>query len=148
MEIENFLSKSAVKSKGTIEDVLGMHRLKKENKGILQNFYHSNQRANQDKNLMLTNKRFRDKLCSKERKYSLAGEKKSLVMVIGDRGTGVGSRIKGHRRYVGRWKQELHGRNTTMYIKNENRTSQTCVYCFLPIVHPQQRLVIKNKEVL
>ncbi|KAI8884326.1 hypothetical protein K501DRAFT_164491, partial [Backusella circina FSU 941] len=69
-------------------------------------------------------------------------------MFIGDRGTGVGSRSKGHRRYDGRWKQELHGRNTTVCITNENKTSQTCGYCFSPIVHPRQRLVIKNKEVL
>ncbi|KAI8875664.1 hypothetical protein K501DRAFT_280152 [Backusella circina FSU 941] len=46
------------------------------------------------------------------------------------------------------WKQELHGRNTTVCITNEYKTSQTCVYCFSPIVHPPQRLVIKNKEVL
>lgn len=39
-------------------------------------------------------------------------------MYIGDRVTGVGSRIKGFRRYGGRWKEEMH-----LEAVNENLTS-------------------------
>ncbi|GAA5796407.1 hypothetical protein HPULCUR_001779 [Helicostylum pulchrum] len=37
------------------------------------------------------------------------GKKSKLIMLIGDRGTGVGSRIKDHLRYSGKWKQDIHG---------------------------------------
>ena len=68
-------------------------------------------------------------------------------MLIGDRGTGVGSRIKGHLRYGGKWKQILHGRHTQVCIVNENNTSQTCVYCFHKLHHAVQKRTIKGKEV-
>jgi hypothetical protein len=126
---------------------VAVHRLKKENKGALQQFYRSNQQANQGKNVTLTNKRFWDRLCSTERK-AVKVNKKSLVMFIGDRGTGVGSTIKGHRRYGGKWKQEIHGRNTTVCITNEHKTSQKCVYCFSPVIHSQKRVPVNNKEIL
>jgi hypothetical protein len=133
-DVERFLSRAASESTRSIQDVVAVHRLKKENKGALQQFYHSNQQANQGKNVTLTNKRFRDRLCSTERKAVKVD--KSLVMFIGDRGTGVGSTIRGHRRYGGKWKQKIHGRNTTVCIIKEHKTSQTCVYCFSPVIHP------------
>ncbi|KAI9246148.1 hypothetical protein EDC94DRAFT_653427 [Helicostylum pulchrum] len=40
--------------------------------------------------------------------FTRSDTKKKLVMLIGDRGTGVGSRIKGFRRYGGKWKEEIH----------------------------------------
>ncbi|KAI8356640.1 hypothetical protein BD560DRAFT_406466, partial [Blakeslea trispora] len=54
-------------------------------------------------------------------------------MMIGDRGMGVGSRIKRHLRYVS--------------ITNENYTSQTCVYCFHKLQHPKQLIQVKGKTV-
>ncbi|KAI8364943.1 hypothetical protein BD560DRAFT_402526, partial [Blakeslea trispora] len=68
-------------------------------------------------------------------------------MKIGDRGMGVGSRIKRHLRYGGTWKQDNHARYTTVSITNENYTSQTCVYCLHKLQHPKQLIQVKSKTV-
>ncbi|PHZ09987.1 uncharacterized protein RHIMIDRAFT_41440 [Rhizopus microsporus ATCC 52813] len=60
---------------------------------------------------------------------------------------GVGSTIKGYRRYGGKWKQCMHGMNINVCITNENMTSQTCMYCFSKLDHPIHRKVIKGKEI-
>ncbi|KAI9264014.1 hypothetical protein EDC94DRAFT_517810 [Helicostylum pulchrum] len=62
-------------------------------------------------------------------------------MFVGDRGTGVGSRIKGHRRYGGRRLEE-----DVVCITNEHNTSQTCLYYFEKLEHPRQ-LVTKQGKV-
>jgi hypothetical protein len=69
-------------------------------------------------------------------------------MFIGDRGFGVGSRIKGFRRYGGAWKQNIHGQYTNACITNERNTSQTCVFCFNKLDHPKCRKMMNGKEVL
>ncbi|KAI8382420.1 hypothetical protein BD560DRAFT_386546 [Blakeslea trispora] len=68
-------------------------------------------------------------------------------MMIGDRGMGVGSRIKQHLRYGGTWKQDNHARYTAVSITNENNTSQTCVYCFYKLQHSKQLMQVKDKTV-
>ncbi|KAI9354377.1 hypothetical protein BD770DRAFT_324854 [Pilaira anomala] len=69
-------------------------------------------------------------------------------MFIGDRGFGVGSSIKGHLKYGGKWKHKVHGRYTHAVITNENFTSQTCLYCFGKLDHPNHTKLLKGKEVL
>ncbi|KAI8091844.1 hypothetical protein BDF21DRAFT_332801 [Thamnidium elegans] len=58
-------------------------------------------------------------------------------MFIGDRGTGIGSRVKGFRRFRGKWKEEIHSEAVNECLTNENLTSQTYVFCFDRLVHPQ-----------
>lgn len=58
-------------------------------------------------------------------------------MFIGDRGTGIGSRIKGFRRYGGTWKEGIHAEAASVCITNENLTSKTCVFCFSRLNHPR-----------
>jgi hypothetical protein len=68
-------------------------------------------------------------------------------MFIGDRGTGVGSRIKGHLRYGGKWKEQLHSQYTNVCITNEHYTSQTCVFCYSKLAHPTIHKRIKGKSI-
>ncbi|KAI8366167.1 hypothetical protein BD560DRAFT_332302 [Blakeslea trispora] len=68
-------------------------------------------------------------------------------MMIGDRGFGVGSRIKRHLRYGNTWKQDNHARYTTVSITNETNTSQACVFCFHKLQHPKQLIQVKGKAV-
>lgn len=58
--------------------------------------------------------------------------------MVGDRGTRVGSRIKGHRRYGGNWLERMRGRRENVCITSEYKTSQTCIYCFEQLEHPQR----------
>ncbi|KAI9267569.1 hypothetical protein EDC94DRAFT_514982 [Helicostylum pulchrum] len=67
-------------------------------------------------------------------------------MFVGDRGTGVGSRIKDHQRYGGRWLEELRGKRGVVCIANKHNISQTCLYCFEKLEHPCQ-LVTKQGKV-
>src|SRR6478735_836924 len=67
-------------------------------------------------------------------------------MFIGDRGTGVGSRIKGFKRYGGQWKEVIHSEATNVCVTNENLTSKTCIFCFRRLTHPRIS-VTKNGEV-
>ncbi|KAI8393677.1 uncharacterized protein BYT42DRAFT_15226 [Radiomyces spectabilis] len=54
----------------------------------------------------------------------------NLVMCIGNAGTGVGSRIRGHARRGGKKMRTEHSKNTTVAITNEFCSSKTCVFCF------------------
>ncbi|KAL0095493.1 hypothetical protein J3Q64DRAFT_1629365, partial [Phycomyces blakesleeanus] len=56
---------------------------------------------------------------------------------IGVWGTGVGFRIKGFRKYGGKWKQKIHGEAANVCITNECKTSQTCIFCFSPLTSPR-----------
>ena len=91
-------------------------------------------------------------ITAEERKFltkaNTGADKKQTLMFIGDRGTGVGSRIKGFRKYGGRWKEQLRGKHVTVCITNEHMTSQTCIYCYQELCHPKAILTKKNKQVL
>ncbi|KAI9247411.1 hypothetical protein EDC94DRAFT_364085 [Helicostylum pulchrum] len=68
-------------------------------------------------------------------------------MFIGDRGYGVGSNIKGHIKYGGKWKPAIHSRYTSVCITNEHHTSQTCLFCYGKLDHPLKTVVSKNGKV-
>lgn len=59
------------------------------------------------------------------------------MQFVGDRGTGVGSRTKGFRRYGGMWLERLRSYQNKVYITNEHNTSQLCIYCFEMSCHPK-----------
>ncbi|CEG63524.1 hypothetical protein RMATCC62417_00653 [Rhizopus microsporus] len=99
----------------------------------------------------LTDSRFRDRWCSKQRRVLRAvhpeQERKALVMFMGDRGIGIGSTIKGYRRYGGQWKQNRHSKDVAVCITNEHKTSQTCTYCFGQLRRPTARYLVSGKTV-
>ncbi|KAI9260945.1 hypothetical protein EDC94DRAFT_673774 [Helicostylum pulchrum] len=77
-------------------------------------------KASAKRKIEILDYKFRHRLCTKERKGMKEG-KKHLAMLIGDRGTGVGSTVKGHCRYGGTWKQKIH---VCVSIRN-NKNVQT-----------------------
>ncbi|KAI8370325.1 uncharacterized protein BYT42DRAFT_83600 [Radiomyces spectabilis] len=64
----------------------------------------------------------------------------NLVMCIGNAGTGVGCRIRGHARRGGKKMRTGHSRNTTVAITNEFCSSKTCVFCFQQTELAKRRL--------
>lgn len=68
-------------------------------------------------------------------------------MLIGDRGHCIGSRIKGHNRYGGKWKEIIQAQNTYVCVTNEHMTSQICVFCYNPLHHPKYEKLIKGKTI-
>lgn len=59
-------------------------------------------------------------------------------MFVGDRSTGVGSHIKGFRRYGKKLLMEMRGKRGVVYITNEHYTSQTCLICYQKLEHPRR----------
>ncbi|KAI9255920.1 hypothetical protein EDC94DRAFT_222963 [Helicostylum pulchrum] len=90
-------------------------------------------------------RRTKDRLCAEERKK--AAEKVCPVMFISDRGHGIRSRIKGHVKYGGTWKEKIHSRYTSVFVTNEHNSSQTCVFCFKKLTH-SIKIVEKNNEAI
>ncbi|KAK4516805.1 uncharacterized protein ATC70_011784 [Mucor velutinosus] len=89
--------------------------------------------------------RFRSCFASRERSFCAGVRPQtSLAMFIRDRGLCVGSRLKGHLKYGGKWKPRLHSSVATVHTTNERKTSQTCMYCFGPISYPTQSIKAKN----
>lgn len=83
-----------------------------------------------------------DRVCSAERRSCppCPSQKSStrLIMFVGDRGYGYGSRVKNHVRLGGPWKPLKHSLYASVCITNEHNTSQTCVFCFQKTDHPQK----------
>ena len=158
-EAERKLSEKSLKAANTSEKIVNDYIFMQENRQTMRDFYdtaRSSKRRIRQEYLM---KKAKERLCSRERKAmnpkathdrkkkQKATNPKHLVMMIGDRGFGVGSRIKKHLRYGGTWKQDLHAKYTTVCITNENNTSQTCVYCFKKLSYSKRRIVKENKVI-
>ncbi|KAG0258671.1 hypothetical protein DFQ27_004523 [Actinomortierella ambigua] len=70
------------------------------------------------------------------------------ILLIGDSGTGVGSRIKGHARRSGGKMRAQHIRYCTIGMMDEYRTSKTCVFCFHQVRLARHRRMVKGQEKL
>jgi hypothetical protein len=70
------------------------------------------------------------------------------INFVGDRGYCVNSRIKGFRKYGGKWKPTRHSRYCPTIITNEYNSSQTCVYCFAKTTHPAKAVTTKKGVLL
>jgi hypothetical protein len=64
---------------------------------------------------------------------------------IGDAGTGVGSRLKGHARRGGGKIREQHRQHGTVVMTNEFMTSKTCPFCFCRTKLARSRRLIDNQ---
>ncbi|KAF9167971.1 hypothetical protein DFQ26_002196 [Actinomortierella ambigua] len=70
------------------------------------------------------------------------------VLLIGESGTGVGSRIQGHARRGGGKMRAEHIRYCTIAMTDEFRTSKTCVFCFQQVRLARHRRKVKGNEKL
>ena len=104
----------------------------------LRSFYCNNRFNRKRRTLELCSNKTKDRLASKERRFLLPADQRadSLVMAIGDRGTGVGSTIKGYNRRGGTWLLKRHERYCTTVLTSEFMTSQLCIYCYSRLSHP------------
>ncbi|KAI8327443.1 hypothetical protein EDC96DRAFT_453312, partial [Choanephora cucurbitarum] len=62
---------------------------------------------------------------------------------VEDRGTGVGSKAKGHRRYGGKRLEKMCGQTVIVCITNKHMTSQMCLHYFQKMEYP---LFVKEKD--
>lgn len=73
--------------------------------------------------------------------------KPSSITFVGDRGFGVGSSIKDHLKYGGKWKQETRSKYTNTVITNVNMTPHTCLYRYSKLDHPVHVTTIEGKKI-
>ncbi|KAG1584000.1 hypothetical protein G6F48_008166 [Rhizopus delemar] len=113
--IENSLSQKVISTSNvSVEQLKHNFDAHVEHRKKLRGFYNTGNRMNERRHREIQKHRFTHRICTKERKAlsqtsgNNPSTKKKLVMFIGDRGTGVGSRIKGFKRYGGRWKEVIH----------------------------------------
>ncbi|RCH88096.1 hypothetical protein CU097_004618 [Rhizopus azygosporus] len=143
METEALLSKVDTTSTRSLEHLNELHNTYIEHKHIIRNFHYLPSRLKQKRAYELQKRKYTDRLCSDERRYATSSRKVKHIMFVGDRGLGIGSRIKGYMRYGGHWKPLKHSLYTSVCITSEHNTSQTCIYCFQKPSHPLQT-VYKN----
>ncbi|KAI9482747.1 MAG: hypothetical protein EXX96DRAFT_453159, partial [Benjaminiella poitrasii] len=67
-------------------------------------------------------------------------------MFVGDRGLGIGSRLKGHLKYGGNWKPVKNSLFTPVLVTNEHNSSQTCLFCYKKLSHPVGAMTNKKGE--
>ncbi|CAO3630821.1 unnamed protein product [Mucor fragilis] len=157
-QIEKTMRESSLNGAATAQSYLSSFSVHQSSSNALQAFYDSPARRAQNRHLELHNKTQRNKICASERKFVVQHKKGPVeegqsrrkpkpIMMIGDSGLGVGSSIKGHRRYGGNWKQALQGGNTHVCRTSEYMTSQTCMYCFSKLTHPTSKQMVKGKVV-
>ncbi|GAA5803126.1 hypothetical protein HPULCUR_008601 [Helicostylum pulchrum] len=136
VEIEKELYESSLWTATSIDDLTNKYSKHDGYKENLRDFYYSKSMVKQ---------RRRSKLSLQQRKF--VGNKSKSIMFIGDRGYGVGSNIKGHIKYGGKWKPAIHSRYTSVRITNDHHTSQTCLFCYGKLDHPLKTVVSKNGKV-
>ncbi|KAF9574644.1 hypothetical protein EC968_005874 [Mortierella alpina] len=69
------------------------------------------------------------------------------IMLIGDAGTAVGSRIGGHPRRGGKKLRQEHMKHCPTVLTDEYKTSRICCYCSEPVEQARGRRIINGKEV-
>ncbi|CAO3655061.1 unnamed protein product [Mucor fragilis] len=142
---EEQLSKSNVFRASVLEDIRSNLAKYKSSGPALRAFYHSKKMNTLTNKVEYIDRRFRSRFASSERAFCTGGRPQTcLTMFIGDRGLCVGSRLKGHLKYGGKWKPRLHQAVATVCTTNEHKTSQTCIYCFGPTSHPTQTIKAKD----
>ncbi|KAL4212240.1 hypothetical protein AB4K20DRAFT_1966996 [Rhizopus microsporus] len=104
--LEAKLEKASFSASNNVEEFQQNYRGNGDCLKKLRSFYNNYEASRSRK------KKYLDKITAEERKFltkaNAGADKKQMLMFIGDRGTGVGSRIKGFRRYGGGWKEQLH----------------------------------------
>ncbi|OAD01350.1 hypothetical protein MUCCIDRAFT_112793 [Mucor lusitanicus CBS 277.49] len=144
-QMEEQLKTSSVFRAKHVEDVMSNLAAYRNNGPALRSFYHSKKMTILSNKVEHTDVRFRSRFASRERSFCAGGRPQThLTMFIGDRGLCVGSRLKGHMKYGGKWKPRLHSSVAKVHTTNEHKTSQTCMYCFGPTSHPVQAIKAKN----
>ena len=144
LDIEGVMRHHFIQEATGVDDIERRYQEQTKHRKHYRRFYYSKGRANQQYAYELQKARFIDRLCSRERGVLGKNKMNSLVMFIGDRGEGTGSRLKGFLRYGGKWKPKVHSRYSTVCITNEYNTSQTCVFCFQKLLHPKKLITKKD----
>jgi hypothetical protein len=123
-DIEVNLSKVSLHDAKSVSNLEQRYNQFKEAKKSLRDFYYSQARLKDTRHYKLQKRKVLDQLCSEEWSYVTGRSKKEPVLFVGDRGYGVGSRIKSFLKYGGTWKPKTHSMYTTVRVTNENNTSR------------------------
>lgn len=142
--IENNMRENSIQQATTFEDLEHRYKEQIRNRNNFRRFYYSKNRSNQQYTYELQKTKYIDRLCSREREFLKQDRKNCMIMFVGDRGEGIGSRIKGFLKYGGKWKPKIHSRYCSVCVTNEHNTSQTCMFCYNKLLHPSKIMTKKD----
>ncbi|KAF9570598.1 hypothetical protein EC968_001673 [Mortierella alpina] len=126
------------------------HSIRKEAAGTLRGFELGHARLRDKQRLRLRTGKCWKRVCAAERRHvqgalstDLPGTPPAVlpIMLIGDAGTCVGSRLKGHSRRGGSKMRAQHRQYCPVAIVDEYRTSRVCFYCFQEMQMARSRRV-------
>ncbi|CEP13426.1 hypothetical protein [Parasitella parasitica] len=99
LQLEADLSRINLSAVTSIEELDEWETNQFEHANEIRQFYHSSHMARKTRQYELKRNKFVDRLCSGERKSCFGEEadqrQKRLLMFVGDRGLGIGSRVEG-----------------------------------------------------
>ncbi|KAI9244597.1 hypothetical protein EDC94DRAFT_530801 [Helicostylum pulchrum] len=122
-KLELDLCKEDLSSALTTADIDNWYEKQKSARDPLRNFYYSSKRNKRKRTYELQKQKYIDQLCSKERKYVSSYGNTGSILFVGDRGYGIGSRLKSHSRQGGIWKTKKHG--LTSYNKSGKKKTKS-----------------------
>ncbi|CAO3565152.1 unnamed protein product [Mortierella alpina] len=154
----------------SVQEVDLAQNTRRMHRQVLREFEHSKPRRKDQHHQRLRTIRTWDKVAAAERRYVMERGRQELttpppapgtsppiprpsghimpILFIGDAGTGVGSRIKGHARRAGGKMRSRHRRYCPVAITDEFRTSKTCAYCQTQVRLARSRRVDKTKRLI
>ncbi|CAO3565989.1 unnamed protein product [Mortierella alpina] len=155
------MNKASLSWAATMASVDEAHSIRKEASGALRRFELSNARLRDAQTLRIRTGKCWKRLCAEERRYaqkavgavardslpatqseSHSGSPAVLpIMMIGDAGTCVGSRLKGHSRRGGSKMRAQHRQYCPVVMVDEYRTSRICYYCL------QETQLVRSRRV-
>ncbi|KAI9494505.1 hypothetical protein BDB00DRAFT_306604 [Zychaea mexicana] len=137
-------------------EIFKRQKVRLQHVDVLRKFYYSNAALNEHRHREIATSRFYTQLATKERQYirSITSKKLGIpfrnlrpVMCVGLAGTGVGSHQRGRPRRGGRKMRNEHRVCCPVVLQDEYRTSQTCLFCFCPLVMATATKATKNGKI-
>ncbi|KAL1931737.1 hypothetical protein VTP01DRAFT_9880 [Rhizomucor pusillus] len=130
-DAEKRIGENSIQKATAGKDVAIAHGVACESRKALRSFYQSSRAKKEKRSQEIATRLTYSKIAAEERSIikSNTGNKAVAVMCIGNQGTCVGRRIKGHARRAGKNLRRQHSQYAVVALTDELRSSRTCPYC-------------------
>jgi hypothetical protein len=132
---EKIIQEFALAKANNVDDLLLRYCKVRQQIPAVRTFYGAKWMQRKRRWLLWHNKHIRRKMAVDEQRQC----DKQIIRAIGHAGSGVGTRIKGHLKYGGKWHRKICRQQGIVLVTNEHRTSMTCPFCHSRIIHPKNK---------
>ncbi|ORY98758.1 hypothetical protein BCR43DRAFT_512932 [Syncephalastrum racemosum] len=140
-EQEALLSRASSSKSVSLTGVILAHEAWKKAAVYLRSFYESPRHLKESYTREIFLRRTYQKLAAKESRFARKSSNRKAIPIrcVGNKGTGVGSSLRGRLRYGGKQLRSYEAQNTVVAITDEHRTSKTCAECLGAAIRPTYR---------